>query len=159
MDSQVICQTQCKGNNDYGGDCCCVIDGWILGPVHDVDDFLERLRLRYGRLFLTREIFYEFEEGAQLFPDRERWQREEAYPALRINVHHPKNACMFFSSVKRGCSVYDIRPGICQSYECDYLKQKRNEEDENVHSCEQRPDEESEDTPSLAMPWRSHYGF
>ena len=136
MDSQAICQNQCRGIDGYSADCCCAGDqDWMLGPVHDADDFLERLRLRFGRLFLTDEVFIGFEEGSQLFPDRERWQKESSFPALRVNIHHPRKACMFFSSVRKGCSVYDIRPEICRKFECDYLKQRR-KEDEDVRSCE-----------------------
>jgi len=135
MDSHTICQQRCKGVDSHDGECCCVEErDWVLGPVPDADDFLERLRLRFGRLFLTNEIFYEFEEGSKLFPDRGHWQKEESYPAIRVNLHHSRKVCMFYSSARKSCSVYDIRPGICKQYQCDFLKEKF---DEDVHSCEQ----------------------
>ena len=67
------------------------------------------------------EIFYSFEEGSRLFPERSSWQNPNSYPALKIDIEKERKPCIFYNSTLRSCSIYDIRPQICRKYYCQFL--------------------------------------
>jgi len=119
-DSCSICSHKCRGYDNNHGDCCNANNGeWILGPhqPNDISEFLSKL----GNEVKYEDVFIDYEEGHKLFSNHS-WQRPEAYPALRVNINSEKKFCMFYNEIERKCSVYDIRPKVCQNYFCKYLK-------------------------------------
>jgi len=119
-----ICSTKCFGFDNNHGGCCSVYSGnWILGGVKDHEEFLENLSKKFGRKIEKETVFIEYEEGKNLYPNDTTWQNPNNYPALRINQDDPAKYCIFYNKQLRACSVYEIRPNMCQKYECDYLKQ------------------------------------
>lgn len=119
----ITCQKNCFGVSNYHGSCCRLENrDYIIGPVHDPHEFLERLNKHYNQNFLYSDIFIDYEEGKQLFPQKSNWQKESAYPALRINLSTSDNSCIFYNNHLRMCSVYSIRPSICSSFLCDHLR-------------------------------------
>jgi Fe-S-cluster containining protein len=118
-----ICSFKCYGVDNYHGSCCSIEDrDWIIGPHPDNKEFLKRLSEKFGREIKYQEVFIDYEEGKNLFPEKNVWQNESAYPALRVNLTNPKIYCIFYNETLRACSVYSIRPETCRNYECDYLK-------------------------------------
>lgn len=117
-----ICSFKCWGREGYDGSCCHVEDrDWIIGPHDDVEPFLQRLSDKFGRKVEFDEVFYTYEEGSALFPDKKCWQDPNSYPALRIDLEKERKPCMFYNSTLKSCSVYGIRPNTCRNYHCDYL--------------------------------------
>jgi len=123
MKTSDACSFNCCGVNDNHG-ACCNLDNrdWIMGndPIEALN-FLQRLSIKLDRPVNFHEVFYEYEEGSQVFPERSMWQRPESYPALRVDTSQPRNPCIFYNTHLRGCSVYDIRPKTCQDFNCQYL--------------------------------------
>lgn len=119
----ITCSQNCYGNEGYHGSCCRLENrDYIIGPVHDPNEFLERINKRFNRNFLYSEIFIEYEEGKQLFPEKANWQNESAYPALRVNLSTSDKSCIFYNNHLRMCTVYELRPSICSAFLCDYLR-------------------------------------
>ena len=117
-----ICSTLCQGKNKYHGDCC-HIEGkdFILGFIYDKDDFIKRLEKLRGEKINEEDIFFTYEEGSKLFPDKPSWQLPFAYPALKVNLDHPNKPCIFYDNENKCCSIHSIRPGMCRNYNCEYL--------------------------------------
>lgn len=123
MEESYICSKKCWGVDNYDGSCCCVENrDFIIGTHLDTDDFIENLSLKLNRDFKKEEIFIEYEEGKNIFPDKSNWQNPKCYPALRIELENIRKNCIFYNNTLKFCSVYDIRPETCQNYKCDYLK-------------------------------------
>lgn len=117
-----ICSFKCFGVDGYDGSCCQVEDrNWIIGPHDDVEPFLQRLSKKFGREIKFEEVFYTFEEGSVLFPDKESWQDPNSYPALKVDLEKNRKPCVFYNTTLKSCSIYDIRPNTCKNYLCDYL--------------------------------------
>jgi Fe-S-cluster containining protein len=112
-----ICSTKCFGIDGYDGSCC-KLEGrnFIIGPILDSDEFLERINGKLERRFEKSDIFVEFEEGKNLFPDRSVWQDPGNFPALRVDVGKSQLPCIFYNTHGKFCSVHDIRPKSCQDY-------------------------------------------
>ena len=83
----------------------------------------EILSKKLGREIEREEIFVDYEEGKNMFPNKSTWQNQSSYPALRVDFYNPKLPCIFYNTKVRACSIYDIRPKTCQEYECEYLTQ------------------------------------
>lgn len=117
------CRENCLGfKNNHGG--CCTIDNrdYIIGPIHDNHEFLDRVRKKFPGIKIEwRDLFLDFEEGSKLFPDRSMYQNPAAYPALRPEINHKRLPCIFYNSILKCCSVYDIRPDTCKKFYCPYL--------------------------------------
>jgi Fe-S-cluster containining protein len=123
MDSSTICSQKCCGVSLFHGGCCSIDDrDYIIGPIKDYDIFLEKLSLKIGRLITKEEVFIEYEEGKNLFPDKPVWQNKENYPAFRVDLTEPRKYCKFYNKSLKNCSIYDIRPQTCISFFCEYLK-------------------------------------
>ena len=117
-----ICSSKCFGVDGYDGSCCKLEErDFIIGPISDSDEFLGRLNNKLERSFEKSEIFIEFEEGRNLFPDRSAWQNPSNFPALRVDVSKSKLPCIFYNTHGKFCSVHEIRPKSCQDYFCGYL--------------------------------------
>jgi len=117
-----ICSHNCYGRKDHDGSCCHLEDrDYIIGPHTDPEDFLERLSDRFSRKVKFEEVFYTFEEGSKLFPERSCWQSPNSFPALRVDIEKERKPCIFYNSTLRSCSIYDIRPQICRKYYCQFL--------------------------------------
>lgn len=118
-----ICSNKCYGIDGYAGSCCTIEDrDYIIGPHADTDEFIQRLKEKTGLDINKEDVFIEYEEGKRMFPEKPSWQNPQSYPALRIDLYHPKKPCVFYNTRFKFCTVYDIRPKTCENYECDYLK-------------------------------------
>ncbi|MBP7860237.1 hypothetical protein KA183_01035 [bacterium] len=116
------CSRVCYGIKDQAGICCTIGErDWIIGPITDADRFLKDVSKKLGREFTFNEIFYSYEEGHKIFPERSTWQDPNNYPALRVVLDGKAYPCQFLSDDKK-CTMQDIKPKICSDYLCDYLK-------------------------------------
>jgi Fe-S-cluster containining protein len=119
-----ICSQMCCGSIGLAGACCFIEDrDWIIGPHQDTEEFINRLSIKFDREIFREEIFIEYKEGKNLFPDKSHWQNQENYPALRVNINISRYPCIFYNTSLKLCSIYDIRPKICKDYKCDYLRE------------------------------------
>ena len=119
-----ICSNKCWGSPGYHGSCCSIEDrDFIIGPHTDSEEFLTKLNEKFGREFEFDEIFYSYEKGKTIFPNKSTWQNPNSYPALKINFSSMKKPCIFYNTQIKACSIYEIRPKTCQDYMCDYLKE------------------------------------
>jgi Fe-S-cluster containining protein len=117
-----ICSFKCWGREGYDGSCCHIEDrDFIIGPHDDSEKFLERLSNKFDRKIEFQEVFYSFEEGSELFPEKNSWQNISSYPALKVDLGKERKPCIFYNSTLRSCSVYEIRPNTCRNYHCDFL--------------------------------------
>lgn len=117
-----ICSEKCFGSEGYDGSCCSIeTRNFIIGPHRDAEEFLQRLAVKLGRSIPKEEVFFSFEEGRNLFPDKSNWQRPESYPALRVEMSNQRHQCIFYNLTLKQCTVYDIRLQTCRDYRCDYL--------------------------------------
>ncbi len=117
-----ICSNKCWGIDGYDGSCCS-IEGrdFIMGPIRDSVQFVNRLNDKLGRNFQASQVLIDFEEGKNLFPDKASWQDPENFPAMRVDVSKAKLPCIFYNTHAKFCSVHDIRPQTCQDYFCEHL--------------------------------------
>jgi len=123
-----ICSFKCWGTDNYDGSCCTLENrDWIMGPALDWKEFLKNISLKIGREIGFSEVFYTYEEGSKLFPDRSVWQNPDNFPAFKVDLNSPRKPCIFYNQSIRSCSVYEIRPETCRIYSCDYLKSTQNE--------------------------------
>ena len=99
-----------------------------MGPVLDSDNFLDGLSKKIGRKVEFSEVFYNFREGSNLFPDRQMWQDPNNFPSFKVDLNSPRKPCIFYNQSIRSCMVYEIRPDTCRNYSCDYLKENTEEE-------------------------------
>ena len=124
-----ICSFKCWGIDNYDGSCCTLENrDWIMGPVLDSDNFLDGLSKKIGRKVEFSEVFYNFREGSNLFPDRQMWQDPNTFPSFQVDLNRPSKPCIFYNQSIRSCMVYEIRPDTCRNYSCDYLKENTEEE-------------------------------
>lgn len=120
-----ICSFKCFGIDDYDGSCCHLEDrNWIMGPIEDSEKFLYNLSNKLGRKVKFDEVFYNFEEGSKLFPDKPVWQEKGNYPAFKVDLEKQRKPCVMYNSATRSCSVYEIRPNTCRYYLCDFLERE-----------------------------------
>ena len=120
-----ICSFNCYGIKGYYGSCCSVEErNWIMGPIKDSEKVLKNLSEKFGREIKFEEVFYDFEEGSKLFPTRPVWQKEESYPAMKVDFSTNKKSCIFYNQSLKACSIYEIRPETCKNYFCDYLERE-----------------------------------
>ena len=118
------CSFYCYGYENHYGSCCRIGDrSWIIGPIDDYEEFLRNISQKIGRAVAFHEVFYSYEEGKSLFPERVDWQRETVYPAFRVDTEREDKPCVLYNVSLRCCSVYDIRPQTCRNYFCAYLKE------------------------------------
>ena len=89
----------------------------------NTEEFIESLSKKLGREIEREEIFVEFEEGKNLFPDKSTWQNPDSYPAFRVDFFNPRKPCIFYNTKIKACGIYEIRPQTCRNYECEYLTQ------------------------------------
>ncbi len=116
------CLRNCMGNKGTAGSCCSIGDrDYIIGPVHDAAQVLERLSALRGREVPHDEVFIDYEEGSALFPERPFWQKKECFPAIRVNTEDAAMPCIFLADDNL-CSIHAIRSETCGNYSCDHLK-------------------------------------
>lgn len=121
-----ICSKKCFGIDGYDGSCCTLENrDFIIGAHSDEREFLERLSQRLGRKIERHEVFIDEEEGKKLFPNKSSWQKSISYPALRVDMTNKRLPCIFYNTTLKYCTVYDIRPQTCKTFECDYLKNNK----------------------------------
>lgn len=118
-----ICNKKCYGIDNYDGYCCCIEDrNFIIGRHADADVFIRDLSKKLNKEVKKEEVFYSYEEGKKLFPNKESWQNFNNYPAFRVDLTNSKKPCIFYNKNSKSCDVYDIRPQTCKKFECEYLK-------------------------------------
>jgi Fe-S-cluster containining protein len=126
MKSCDICSKKCLGVDNQDGGCCSIQNrDFIIGPHTDSEIFLKNLSDKLNREIKFSEVFYDFEEGSKVFPNKKSWQYNTAYPALKIDFSHPKKNCIFYNTELKYCTIYEIRPKACRDYECNYLKNNK----------------------------------
>lgn len=120
-----ICSFKCWGIEGYDGSCCHIENrDFIIGPHDDSEQFLKRLSNKFDREIEFQEVFYTFEEGSKLFPEKNSWQNPNSYPALKVDLEKTRKPCIFYNSTLKTCSVYEIRPNTCRTYHCEFLSQE-----------------------------------
>jgi Fe-S-cluster containining protein len=120
---ELTCSKNCFGIKGYHGSCCRLEDrDFIIGPIHDPKEFLERLNRHFNRQFSWSDVFIDYEEGSKMFPNKSTWQNTTAYPALKIDLDSYDKRCIFYNNHLRACSVYEIRSVTCSRFQCDHLK-------------------------------------
>ena len=96
MDSSTICSKKCCGIDFYHGGCCSIENrDYIIGPIKDFNIFLEKLSLKIGRQVSKKEVFIDYEEGKNMFPNKPVWQNKENYPAFRVDLTDSNKYCIF----------------------------------------------------------------
>lgn len=120
-----ICSSRCFGIDGYDGSCCSLeTRDFIIGPITDPDQFIERLNNKMGRDFQREDAIIDFAEGSKIFPERSTWQDPKNFPAMRVDFSKAKLPCVFYNTHAKFCSVHDIRPKTCEIYFCGYLKEE-----------------------------------
>lgn len=116
------CLNNCMGKKGLAAGCCTMgTRDYIIGPVHDTGELLERLSKHFGREVSYEEFFIDYEEGSKMFPDRPSWQRRDTFPALRVDQDDEALPCIFLAEDNL-CSIHEIRSTTCRNYQCDHLK-------------------------------------
>lgn len=112
---------------------CCQMDPddmeHVLGPVDEqwIKDVVRWLNLK-GISASRSDVVIDFEEGkliGEKFFNGERkavFSSRETYPILRFQVQGPRFACKFLTPNSGKCSIYEMRPGMCRGYLCQYIK-------------------------------------
>jgi Fe-S-cluster containining protein len=119
-----VCSFNCYGQKGYDGSCCQLEErDYIIGPIKDAAEFLNKLSQKIGRTVAFNEVFYDFETGSQLFPERAMFQNPDNYPAFKVDTEKRRLPCVNYNSTLRTCGVYEIRPAVCRNYYCDYLNE------------------------------------
>lgn len=131
-----ICSNECCGVDGQHGSCCSIEDrDYIIGRIDDAEDFLIRLESRFGRKIKHEEVFIDYKEGRNTFPEKASWQKESHYPCMRLDLNHARKSCIFYNHVVKACSIYDIRPKTCEKFKCNFLIEM-GEKEENASSFE-----------------------
>jgi Fe-S-cluster containining protein len=116
------CLNKCFGHVNNAAGCCKISDrDFIIGPIRDAKEFLQRLNKVSKTKYKYNDVFIEHKEGSKLFPDKEAWQNPEHYPALRLDMNEADLPCRFLTDGQE-CGVYEIRPQTCRKYLCEHLK-------------------------------------
>ena len=125
VDLKNICATKCFGIDGYRASCCSLEDrNYIIGPI---DKESQDRVLNHVKDKTWDEVFVNYWEGKEMFPDREIWQQESSYPALRPKDNEIKS-CTFYDDENSVCSIYDHRPNVCKNYFCPYVEELMKEE-------------------------------
>ncbi len=120
-----ICSFNCWGLKDNHASCCSIQErDFIIGPILDFQEFLDKLSNKLGRVVEFDEVFYSYETGSKTFPSRSVWQDSGNFPAFKVNFDHQNKYCINYNRTLRTCTVYDIRPETCQNYFCDFLERE-----------------------------------
>jgi len=120
VDLKKICATKCHGIDGCRAGCCSLEDrNYIIGPI---DKESQDRILKHVKDKTWDDVFVNYLEGKDMFPDREIWQQESSYPALRPKDNEIKS-CTFYDDENSVCSIYAHRPTICGNYLCSYLKE------------------------------------
>jgi len=111
-----VCKNNCPGvENDGKGNCCVVADrNWILGPIEDSWEVLDRLQEIYPTM-RYEDVFISYEEGKLLYPDKSAWQEPSCYPAMRL----VNDACKFLQFGE--CTIHEQKSRTCKDYKCPAL--------------------------------------
>jgi Fe-S-cluster containining protein len=119
------CQKKCCGGEGQAGGCCKSHNGeWMIGPIPDHIEVLGRVRRQFKGIEIKwKDIFIDYEEGKNLFPDRPSWQKPENYPIMRIRLDIKDRPCIFYNDHINCCQIYKSKSITCSNYKCDYLKQ------------------------------------
>jgi len=117
------CSRECFGIKNYDGSCCSVESrDYIIGPISREEQrrFLHDINDTYDETKTLDDVFIEYEEGSNLFPEKSNWQSPQNFPALRV-TDSEKKSCTFYNELNKKCDVHAIRPSVCANYCCDHL--------------------------------------
>jgi len=110
------CNTSCGGVEGAYGECCNMFGkNIVIGPVIDAQDVVQRLQKRFPEI-KYEDVFMDFEEGKNLFPNKSYAQDPEHYPAYRLTK---EERCIFYKD--KNCSIQEEKSIICKRYACHYL--------------------------------------
>lgn len=113
---KTTCSTNCGGIKDAHGECCNISGkNSIIGPVPDAKEVIERLQVKFPGINY-KDVFIDFEEAKNLFPDKEVCQDPWNFPAYRTI----KGRCIFYKN--KGCSIQQEKSLRCKTYACEYLR-------------------------------------
>lgn len=128
--AQNVCLGNCCGVKGLKG-ACCLLDPedpeHVLGPV---DESWIKETLKYFKQkkipFKRKDVVIDFEEGKiigdKFFNGHNVFKSPESYPILRIQVFGPRFACKFLNLETMMCNIYSVRPSMCRTYYCQYIK-------------------------------------
>jgi len=127
------CSRMCYGIKDQSGICCTIgARDYIIGPINDTGRFLADLSKKLGKKIEFADVFMEYEEGSALFPDKKCWQEPDNYPCMRVLPDEERGFPCQLLSLDMKCTVHSIKPEVCRTYLCDYLKNVVNYLDETL---------------------------
>lgn len=116
------CVNKCFGQPKNAAGCCKLGNrDFIIGPVLDAKEFLQRLNKKNKTRYKYDDVFIEYQEGSRLFPDKTTWQDPDHFPTLRPKMSETDLPCQFLTE-EQECGVYDIRPQNCRNFVCEHLK-------------------------------------
>ncbi|MDZ4838276.1 MAG: hypothetical protein SGJ27_31215 [Candidatus Melainabacteria bacterium] len=117
------CTRMCYGVKDQAGGCCMIGDrDFIIGPISDTARFIEDLSKKLGEKIKFEDVFIEYDEGHKMFPDKSCWQNPKNFPAMRVLPDESRGFPCQMLSLDSKCMVHSIKPEVCNTYLCDYLK-------------------------------------
>lgn len=115
------CTRNCLGVAGNSAGCCTIGErDYIIGPIPDSKDFLERYKKTIDPEAVFDDIFISYKEGSKLYPDRPMWQNPDYYPALRIDEKNISLRCIFLNDDNL-CTVHAIRSETCKAYSCAHV--------------------------------------
>lgn len=110
---------------------CCQLDPddleHVLGPVDQkwINDALKWFR-KQGLPYTRHDLVIDYEEGKLIgeahFNGHEIFKKKDTYPILRIQASGIRYACKFLNVSNGMCTIYKIRPDMCRTYLCSYVK-------------------------------------
>lgn len=127
------CSRICYGIKGQAGICCTIGErDYIIGPITDTERFLKDLSDKLGEDVKFEDVFMEYEEGSKMFPDKNHWQNPKNYPCMRVLPDKDRGYPCQLLSLDMKCTVHSIKPDVCRTYLCDYLKNIVNFLDETL---------------------------
>lgn len=125
------CLSNCNGYIGVKSSCCRLDPDnleHVLGPIDE--SWIKRTIRWYhkkGMVAVTRQdLVIDFDEGKIIgetfFNSHPVFMKSDTYPILRIQADGPRFACKNLNTQTGKCTIYSIRPDMCQKYYCQYLK-------------------------------------
>jgi len=75
------------------------------------------------------------------------WEESFEMP-VRVDTSHLRKPCIFYSMILRACTIFDVRPSICNTYLCYHLEevesklvQGNHQEGESIQRLEAVPED------------------
>lgn len=128
--AEKTCLEKCCGHDGLKS-ACCTLDPedleHVLGPVDE--ESIKKILAHFKQMhysIVRSDVVIEYEEGVaignRLFNGHPAFMSEKSYPMLRFQVNGPRFTCKFLNMTSGKCSIYKIRPEMCENYLCEYIK-------------------------------------